>query len=62
MRIELLIMRLGLPSAPDKFKFDPRTILQAIEKDKKKKGDKISFILAERIGRVRSVPLTLTEI
>lgn len=58
MRIELLIMRLGLPSSPDKFKFNPKVILQAMQKDKKRKGGKIHFILAERIGHVRSVPLS----
>ncbi len=62
MRIELLIMRLGLPSSPDKFKFNPKTILSAIGRDKKKKGDKVHFILAERVGRVRVVPLKITEI
>jgi len=62
MRIEILIMRLGLPTSPGTFRFNKRTILKAIEKDKKKKGDKVHFILAERIGRVRQVSLSPKDV
>ena len=57
IRIELLMMRLGLPTTVEKYKLKKETILEAMLNDKKKKGKKIYFILTDRIGHVRSVPL-----
>jgi 3-dehydroquinate synthase len=57
MRIETLILRLELPTSATRLKFKRSVLRQALLRDKKKKGDFIHFILADRIGHVRCVPL-----
>jgi 3-dehydroquinate synthase len=47
-RLKLLIQTSGLPASMN---IDPVELLQAIRKDKKKKGEKIGLVLLEKLGK-----------
>jgi len=58
-RLENLLARRGLPtSAP----MDRQAILEAMGKDKKRRGDKVRFVLLEKLGQAALVPLGLEEL
>jgi 3-dehydroquinate synthase len=58
-RIENLLARLHLPVRID---FEPRTVFEALGKDKKRQGDKIKFVLLDAIGHARIQDFTLEEL
>jgi 3-dehydroquinate synthase len=47
-RLKLLIMEAGLPVSAD---VDPQKLIQAIGKDKKKRGSSVGLILLEELGK-----------
>ncbi|MGD0231599.1 MAG: 3-dehydroquinate synthase [Syntrophorhabdales bacterium] len=55
-RIEALLSSFGLPVAME---MDSRALGDALEKDKKREGGLIHFVLLEGIGRARVVPIAL---
>jgi len=61
-RIIVLIEKLGLPATGKRFRFSKARICEAMVMDKKKKGDKIYFVLPERIGKVKRVPIVIKNL
>ena len=59
-RLEELVRRADLPI--DLPPFPRRAYLSALRVDKKRKGAKIDYVVLERIGRAKTVPLTPAEI
>src|SRR5206468_10317800 len=58
-RLLALIERYGLPV---QMKFDRDKVMAVLKMDKKKQRDTIQFILLEKIGKARIVPLSTGEI
>lgn len=58
-RLERLLRRLGLPTA---LPAPADEILQALGKDKKRRGDTLHFICLETIGRSAVIPVTLLDL
>ena len=58
-RIEFLLKKVGLPT---KLKYDKSKIIDAILKDKKRRGDEINFVLLEKIGKVKIEKITIGEL
>lgn len=54
-----LLQRLGLPM---RIQGDPRTLLDALGKDKKRQGELIHFVLLQDIGQALVLPLQLEEV
>jgi len=54
-RIEELLSAFGLPV---RYGIETGPVLDAIGKDKKREGEKIHFVLLDRIGKARTVPVT----
>jgi 3-dehydroquinate synthase len=58
-RLQMLLRRLGLPTA---LPTAPDAIRQALRKDKKRQGDSLHFICLEAIGRSVVVPVLLSDL
>jgi len=61
-RIESLIQKLKLPISAGKFNFPRKKIVDAMLKDKKKRGEKVSFILPIKIGKVAAARLSPKDV
>lgn len=59
---ELITDTISKFDLPTKLKTEKYKILDAFKKDKKRKGDKISFILLEKIGKAKIEDLSLKEL
>lgn len=58
-RVEKLLRRLKLPVS---LRFNRERALDAIRKDKKRRGDGIDFVLLRKIGQAEVVPMAIEEI
>jgi 3-dehydroquinate synthase len=59
-RIESLLQKIGLPV---RIQAEKKSVLDALKKDKKRKGDRIYFVLLNEIGNafVDQIPITELE-
>ena len=58
-RLERLLLQLGLPVATD---VQPQKIINALQKDKKREGNDIHFVLLDKIGKAVIRKIALTEL
>lgn len=58
-RIEALLRKLKLPVDPG---FNRERVLDAVRKDKKRRGDRIDFVLLRKIGQAEIVPVAIEEL
>ena len=59
MRLEVLLRRFGLPVST---RMNADLVRQALKKDKKKQNDQIHFVLIDRIGHAKVVPIRVGEL
>ncbi len=58
-RVESLLKKIGLPT---KLEYDKKLIIDAIRKDKKRRGDEINFVLLEKIGKAKVEKININEL